>query len=286
MKASLTYIRKELDGLFPKEEVESFIRIIFDHLKSYNSSDLILKQDEVLSESESLKIKGIVKRLRTNEPIQYILGETEFYELPFKVNPNVLIPRPETEELVDWILKSELPAPPSILDVGTGSGCIPISLKKNLTNAKVFACDISERSLETAQENAEINRVDVEFIQMDFLNAQFDDTFPMLDLIVSNPPYVTVSEKGLMASNVLDFEPDTALFVPNNDALIFYKALVTFSKQQLKPGGFMFWEINEAFGKECVNLLKENGFSNVELRKDLSGKYRMIKAIKKNKDEA
>lgn len=280
MKASLTYIRKELDGLFPKEEVESFIRIIFDHLKSYNSTDLILKQDEVLSESESLKIKEIVKRLRTNEPIQYILGETEFCELPFKVNPNVLIPRPETEELVDWILKSELPASPSILDVGTGSGCIPISIKKNLTKAKVFACDISERSLETAQENAELNQVDVEFIQMDFLNAKFHDAFPMLDLIVSNPPYVTHSEKDLMASNVLDYEPDTALFVPNNDPLIFYKALVTFSMEHLKPGGFMFWEINEAFGKECVNHLKENGFSNVELRKDLSGKYRMIKSIK------
>ena len=279
MQTSLAYIRKELNGLFPKEEVESFIRIIFDHLKSYNSTDLLCKKDEVFSEREKLKIEGIVKRLQKNEPIQYILGETEFFGLPFKVNPDVLIPRPETEELVDWILKSKLPAFPVILDVGTGSGCIPVSLKKNLPSAKVFAHDISEKSLRIAQENAQINALEVDFFELDILNPKVPHTFPEFDVIVSNPPYVTNSEKKLMARNVLDFEPDIALYVPDNDPLKFYNALVAFGKQHLKTGGYMFWEINEFFGKECVILLKENGFSDVELKKDLNGKDRMIKTI-------
>ncbi len=282
MQASLKYIRKELIGLYPGEEVESFIRIIFNHLKSYNSTDLILKKEEVLSENEKLKIEEIVDRLQHNEPIQYILGETEFFGLPFKVNPDVLIPRPETEELVDWILKSNLPTSPSIIDVGTGSGCIPITLKKNLPEAKVFACDISKKSLETAQSNARINKVSVKFLELDILNPQASGSFPKLDVIVSNPPYVTISEKKLMANNVLDYEPDTALYVEDDDPLKFYKALLIFANSYLKVGGFMFWEINETFGKECVNLLNENGYSNVELRKDLSGKNRMIKAIKTN----
>ncbi len=280
MQASLTYIRKELEGLFPESEVESFIRIIFSSLKNYSQTDLILKKDEVLSEIKKDAIKKIVTRLKNQEPIQYILGETEFYGLTFKVNPSVLIPRPETEELVDWILKSELPESPVIFDVGTGSGCIPISLKKNLPNAQVLACDISKESLKIANKNAKINRVEVEFILQDFLNLQAPEGFPKLDILISNPPYVRDSEKKLMEKNVLDFEPETALFVPDDDPLRFYKALVEFGNDRLRKGGLMFWEINEAFGKECVLLLKENGYSNVELRKDLNGKYRMVKAQK------
>lgn len=280
MQASLKYIRKELDGIYPTEELESFIRIIFDHLKSYNSTDLILKKDEILSESEREEVEEIVKRLQQNEPIQYILGGTEFFGLPFKLNPNVLIPRPETEELVDWILKSDLPASPFIFDVGTGSGCIPIALKKNLPEAIVLACDISTGSLETARGNSQLNQTEVVFLELNILNPDVPDSFPELDVIVSNPPYVTISERNLMAKNVLDFEPDTALYVADEEPLKFYKALVTFSKRHLKAGGFMFWEINEAFGRECASLLEENGFSNVELRKDLNGKCRMIKAIK------
>ena len=280
MQASLTYIRKELEGLFPESEVESFIRIIFSSLKNYSQTDLILKKDEVLFEDERNTIQEIVIRLKNQEPIQYILGETEFYGLTFKVNPSVLIPRPETEELVDWILKSELPESPVIFDVGTGSGCMPISLKKNLPNAQVLACDISKESLKVASENAKINQVEVEFILQDFLNLQAPEGFPKLDILISNPPYVRDSEKKLMEKNVLDFEPETALFVPDDDPLRFYKALVEFGNDRLRKGGLMFWEINEAFGKECVLLLKENGYSNVELRKDLNGKYRIVKAQK------
>ena len=280
MQASLTYIRKELEGLFPESEVESFIRIIFSSLKNYSQTDLILKKDEVLSEIKKDAIKKIVTRLKNQEPIQYILGETEFYGLTFKVNPSVLIPRPETEELVHWILKNELPESPVIFDVGTGSGCIPISLKKNLPIAQVLACDISKESLKIANKNAKINQVEVEFILQDFLNLQAPEGFPKLDILISNPPYVTDSEKNQMEKNVLDFEPETALFVPDDDPLRFYKALVEFGNDRLRKGGLMFWEINEAFGKECVLLLKENGYSNVELRKDLNGKYRMVKAQK------
>ena len=280
MQASLTYIRKELNAHFPPEEVESFIRIIFDHLKDYNSTDLIIKRGELLTAGEKSQIQEIIDRLKQNEPIQYILGVTEFYELPFHVSPDVLIPRPETEELVDWVMKTKLPSHPVILDVGTGSGCIPISIKKNKDSADIWAFDISKASLEMAKKNAQLNHAKIQFHHVDILNPILPEQFPRIDVLISNPPYVTDAEKGLMNKNVLDFEPDNALFVPDNDPLRFYKALTFFGRKHLNEGGFIFWEINEAFGKECVLVLKENGFSNVELRKDLSGKDRMVKAIK------
>ncbi|MGQ8338073.1 peptide chain release factor N(5)-glutamine methyltransferase [Sunxiuqinia sp. A32] len=280
MQASLSYIRKELECHYPKEEIESFIRIIFSKLKNYSSTDLIMKKEEPLSSEENKSIQLIVNRLKNHEPIQYILGETEFYDLPFKVTPAVLIPRPETEELVDWILKSKLPDRPVILDVGTGSGCIPVTLKRNLPNASVIACDIDLQSIDIAKGNAKLNHVEIEFFQQDILDPQLPGSFPKLDVLVSNPPYVTNAEKSQMHANVLEHEPDKALFVPNTDPLKFYNALTIFANNYLRSGGYLFWEINEAFGKECVSLLKENGFSNVELRKDLNGKDRMIKAIK------
>jgi release factor glutamine methyltransferase len=244
---------------------------------------IYLDYERPLTENELENIRSLLRRRSKLEPLQYILGETEFYGLTFKVNPAVLIPRPETEELVDWILKSKLPESPVIFDVGTGSGCIPISLKKNIPNAKVITCDISQKSLEVAKENAKLNQVEVDFIHQNFLEFQKPDQFPMLDVLVSNPPYVTDSEKTRMQKNVLDHEPTTALFVPDHDPLKFYKALVEFSNSYLKEEGLIFWEINECFGKECVLLLKENGYLNVELRKDLSGKYRMVKATKSKK---
>ncbi len=276
MQASINDIRKELDGLYPPEEIESFIRIIFRKLKQFTLTDFALKRDEVLPEKETDQIRKITVRLKSQEPIQYILGETEFYGLPFRVRPGVLIPRPETEELVNWALKSKQKDAPRILDVGTGSGCIPISLKKHWPKAHVMACDISEEALETARTNAGLNQAEIAFFHLNILNPLLPDSFPKIDLLISNPPYVTESEKAMMNDNVLKYEPARALFVPDHDPLLFYRALAIFGKNYLTNGGQLFWEINEAFGKECRKLLKENGFSNVRLKKDLQGKNRMI----------
>ena len=276
MQASIKYIRKELEGLYPPQEIDSFIRLIFYHLKQYSSTDLVLKREETLEETYQQQIKTIVKRLKDFEPIQYILRQTEFYELSFKLTPDVLIPRPETEELVDWILKSKAFDSPSILDVGTGSGCIPISLKKNWPQSRVMGCDISQAALDVAKINAGMNQVEIAFFHLDILNPVLPDSFHKIDILVSNPPYITDNEKHLMHPNVLLFEPKQALFVPDNDPLLFYKALIDFAKNHLTNGGQVFWEINEAFGEDCVRLLKENGFSSVNLRKDINGKNRMI----------
>ncbi|MCW0484012.1 peptide chain release factor N(5)-glutamine methyltransferase [Gaoshiqia sediminis] len=278
MQASIAYIRKELKDLYPDQEIEGLVRLIFSALRNYTPTDLLLKKNERLTPDEQLHLNEIVRRLKKHEPIQYILGETEFYSLPFQVTEDVLIPRPETEELVDWILKDLTIASPVILDVGTGSGCIPVSLKKFLPAAKVMGCDISEKALKVARANAGINQTEVAFFHLDILNPLLPATFPGLDILVSNPPYVTEKEKQLMQPNVLAHEPHSALFVPDEDPLVFYAALVRFGRQHLKKGGKLFWEINEAFGPACVHLLEENGFDNVQLKKDINGKNRMIAA--------
>lgn len=278
MQASIAYIRKELKDLYPDQEVEGLVRLIFSALRNYTPTDLLLKKNEKLTPDERLHLNEIVRRLKKHEPIQYILGKTEFYNLPFQVTEDVLIPRPETEELVDWILKELTIASPVILDVGTGSGCIPVSLKKFLPAAKVMGCDISEKALKVARANAGINQTEVAFFHLDILNPLLPSTFPGLDILVSNPPYVTEKEKQLMQPNVLAHEPHSALFVPDEDPLVFYAALVRFGRQHLKKGGKLFWEINEAFGPACVHLMEENGFDTVQLKKDINGKNRMIAA--------
>ncbi|TFF35685.1 peptide chain release factor N(5)-glutamine methyltransferase [Mucilaginibacter psychrotolerans] len=241
-------------------------------------------EDDVPSEALE-NIGSILAELKTGKPVQYILGSTEFYGLTFLVNPAVLIPRPETEELVEWTLETvgslQLAAgieetPLRILDIGTGSGCIAISLKKNLPDAALTALDISADALQTAKQNAVINEVDVEFIQTDILNQSPLTTH--YSLIISNPPYVTLQDKTLMHANVTDFEPHTALFVPEDNPLLFYDAIADFARNNLLPGGLLFFEINEAFGQETVELLANKGFINIELRKDMSGRDRMIKA--------
>lgn len=280
MQASLHYIRKELADRYPKPEIESFIRIIFSWLKNYNATDLLLKSDQTLDADDRQKVVDVVTRLQSSEPIQYILGETEFYGLPFRVSPAVLIPRPETEELVDWILTDCPAGGPAVFDACTGSGCIAVALKKHLPEAAVSACDISAEALETASANAAFNQAPVNFFNLDILK-NFDLELPeKLDILVSNPPYITESEEALMDKNVLDFEPRLALFVPDRQALIFYEALTRFGAINLKPGGNLYCEINEAFGPACVQLLQHSGFADVTLRRDLQGKDRMIRACK------
>ncbi|MBV5348957.1 peptide chain release factor N(5)-glutamine methyltransferase [bacterium] len=276
MKAGIASIRKELAGIYAKGEIESLIFLIFEKLKGYSRTQFLLANDEQLSDDDQNEIGKIIARLKNHEPIQYILGMTEFYSLPFYAVSGVLIPRPETEELVQWIIQENKNLKPSILDIGTGTGCIAISLQKNIPQSNVLACDISTVCLETASQNSELNSADVSVFQYDILNDNPETSFPDLDIIVSNPPYIRELEKSLMEKNVLEYEPELALFVSDEKPLIFYERIADFSRIHLKNQGRLYFEINEAFGHKCCNMLQEKGFSEIVLKKDINGKDRMI----------
>jgi release factor glutamine methyltransferase len=281
MLATIQFIRSELKDLYPEREIESFILLIFAWLKNYSLTDLILKKNEVLKSGEIARITEIVKKLKNFEPLQYILEVAHFYGLQLKVTPAVLIPRPETEELVDWIIHSE-PDADNVLDVGTGSGCIALALKSRLAHAEISGCDISEQALRVARENAKINNLNVLFFNSDILERRYNCTTRMVDIIVSNPPYITESERTAMKTNVTDFEPYSALFVPDNQPLLFYEAILDFATAQLKDGGKVYFEINERFDSEMVVLMENRGFTSVELKRDLQGKMRMIRGRLRN----
>ncbi len=270
----------ELSSLYDEKEIESFFYLILEKLHGLKRIDLALKPETVIDGIHLKQWKSIVSDLKSYKPIQYILGETEFYGLPFLVNENVLIPRPETEELVQLIISKNLKIQQSnnltILDIGTGSGCIPIALKKNLPNAEVYAIDISEKALATAKKNAELNNVEVHFMLKDILETQ--DLEESFDIIVSNPPYVRHLEKAEINPNVLQFEPHLALFVEDNDALLFYRKIAELAKKNLNPNGQLYFEINQYLGKETVALVESFGFKNVMLVKDIYGNDRMISA--------
>ena len=278
MHQSIDYIRKELNGLYSLQETEALIRFIFSTWKKLDQTQLLLKEI-VITDKDKDFLCEVVRRLKNHEPIQYILGETEFYGLPFRLTPDVLIPRPETEELVDWILTSNIQSNPVIFDAACGSGCIAVSLKKNIPESVVLGCDISDKVLAVAKKNAALNHVAVDFFLMDLLNME-KKKLPEFDIIVSNPPYVMEAEKNKMEANVLDYEPHLALFAPASDPLAFYKAIVGLAVKRMKAGGSLYFEINCRFGKECIDILKENNFSNIKLRKDINGKDRMLKAVK------
>ena len=270
----IPYFKQQLSGIADAREIISWAYISIEHCLGYNRSDCIVHSNNDITTEVSDKIKQIVSDLKTKKPLQYILGETEFYGLRFKVDEHTLIPRPETEELVDWILKEKFT---SALDIGAGTGCIPIALAKN-TNAIISAIDISADALLIARENAKINGVEINFLQQDILKTT---TLPKVDLIVSNPPYVLELEKKFMLVNVLDFEPHLALFVSDNNPLVFYKKIALLAMESLTEGGKLFFEINERFGKETVAMLSEMGFVDIKLKKDINDKDRMLKAIKK-----
>ena len=273
-----------LSLVYDKREAASLAWLSISHVcKIERAEYLNLKDTEVPTDKNESLLK-ILEELKTGKPLQYVIGETEFYGLTFKVNPSVLIPRPETEELVEWIL-SDLRKPKTsieglkIIDIGTGSGCIPISLKKNLPEAQLFALDISPEALDVSTQNAALNQTMVNFIQADILNLLNKQlTAEKFGIIVSNPPYVTDAEKEQMLPNVLQHEPHIALFVPDNDPLIFYKAIADFAIKHLDTNGSLYLEINENLGEETVQLLKQKGFKKIELRQDLSGKDRMIRS--------
>lgn len=279
MNDTISYLKETLKDHFQPEEVKSLVHLIMKEICDLEPHQILLNKDKDLSAAEKELIRVIAERLCKQEPIQYILGHTLFYGYRFHVTPSVLIPRPETEELVETIIRDEQAEGLNILDVGTGSGCIAISLAKELKQASVSAIDISEEALTIAMENAVKNNADVYFLKTDILN---DVLFKEeeLDIIVSNPPYVLMNEKPEIRQNVLDHEPHTALFVPDEDPLLFYRAIAHFGTKHLKKGGRIYFEINASLGKETLELLQSTGYKNCILIKDLSGRDRIIKAIR------
>ena len=268
LKEIQNIFHKELDAIYDKNEIDSFFFMLTMHY--YKVSRIELAVDINLAIVNQNKILEALDYLKQEQPIQYVIGETEFYGLPFTVNKNVLIPRPETEELVEWIISKQQKVNNkqlNILDIGTGSGCIAISLAKNLPSAKVYALDVSKEALQVAKHNAILNEVRVEFLNDDILNFN-KSIFENLefDIVVSNPPYVREQEKALMKTNVLNNEPHLALFVKDNNPLQFYEAITTFSVVNLKKGGMLFFEINEYLGDDMIHLLSSNGFSEIELK--------------------
>ena len=280
MKNQAKYIQQELSGLYTQSEISVLTRLLLAEISNASFAEISSDKSNHLSDTNRQKLEEMVRRLKNNEPIQYILGTTEFYGLPFRVTPDVLIPRPETEELVEWILsENQTNTPLSILDIGTGSGCIPIALAKKLPNARVFAWDISEKALSVAAKNAKQNNVTVHF--------EIQDVFvPILsgiqfDIIVSNPPYVLDTEKETMEANVLDYEPHIALFVPSHNPLLFYERIADIACKHLNANGKLYFEINREKGNAVAKLLHEKGFTDITRRTDMEGNERMIRGARK-----
>jgi len=267
----------ELSDLYPETEIQSFFNFLIEFKLNLTRVELALQPTIELNEGDFIFFQKAFHSLKNHIPIQYIIGEAEFYGLTFNVNNNVLIPRPETEELVDWILKDRKNIQDiKILDIGTGSGCIAISLAKNLPNAEVFAIDISSEAIKTAELNAQLNKVTVHFMEADILSL--NELPQKFDIIVSNPPYVREQEKEQMQQNVLDNEPHIALFVKDENPLLFYNKISDLAKSHLTLNGSLYFEINQYLGLKTVDLLKSKGFKNIELRKDLYEVDRIVKA--------
>ena len=294
LKEFRTHFNEALSNIYPKTEIDTFFFILIEEKLDLQRIDTVLKPDFLISDEILSELNLIIGRLKNEEPLQYILGETEFYGLPFKVNKHTLIPRPETEELVEWVINevtelqnykvaklkttvisNEVEKSIKILDIGTGTGCIPISIAKNLNNIEVTAIDIATEALKIAKENEILNNVEVQFLEKDILKAE---CLPQqFDIIISNPPYVRELEKFEIKNNVLENEPHLALFVDDENPLIFYSKIADLAKNHLTKNGLLFFEINQYLGKETVEMLQQKGFKNIELKKDLFGNDRMIK---------
>ncbi|MCL7753490.1 peptide chain release factor N(5)-glutamine methyltransferase [Polaribacter sp. Z022] len=294
LKEFRTHFNEALSNIYPKTEIDTFFFILIEEKLDLQRIDTVLKPDFLISDEILSELNLIIGRLKNEEPLQYILGETEFYGLPFKVNKHTLIPRPETEELVEWVINevtelqnykvaklkttvisNEVEKSIKILDIGTGTGCIPISIAKNLNNVELTAIDIANEALKIAKENAVLNNVEVQFLEKDILKAE---CLPQqFDFIISNPPYVRELEKFEIKNNVLENEPHLALFVDDENPLIFYSKIADLAKNHLTKNGLLFFEINQYLGKETVEMLQQKGFKNIELKKDLFGNDRMIK---------
>lgn len=273
------YIKQELAPHYTHGEITAIIQLILDTQLNLSIIESLTHKFSDLSDEQTHLISDIMEKLKSKEPIQYIIGVCDFYNLQFDVNKEVLIPRPETEELVEWIINDNKNNQSiSILDIGTGSGCIAVALAHNLPLASVSAWDISNGALEVAKQNASNNKANVQFELKDILIT--DESETKYNVIVSNPPYIAEIEKNEMLENVLDYEPHLALFVPNNNPLLFYNQIARFASNSLVSGGKLYFEINRSHGDEIVGMLREKGFINVEVRKDIDGNNRMIRAEK------
>ena len=275
---SIDRLAKQLERIYDPGEAVSIATWVIEYVTGFDKSLIAQSNSILISSNHEEKIHAITSRLLNNEPVQYVLEEAWFYGMKFFVNKNVLIPRPETEELVDLVIKEnkEQSRPLKVLDIGTGSGCIPIVLANKLRDVEIWSADISLEALEVAKQNAANKKVTIHFIQMDFLNRSKWNELPDFDIIVSNPPYVTNKEKSTMQKNVMEYEPSIALFVPDDDPLIFYKAIAEFSSNHLKSLGKIYCELNESPGLETLDLFKNFKYQG-EIMKDLQGKPRFLK---------
>jgi len=274
------FLLKKLRSIYPEEDASQITDWVMESLTGSKKTERMLYKNAAITDKEELELQEFTERLMQHEPVQYVLNETWFCGLKFYVDKNVLIPRPETEELVEWIIANcKFPIDKlKILDIGSGSGCIPITLKRKLRKAEVWSCDISETALQVAKKNANALGVDVNFFQLDFLDKDQRQKLPSFDIIVSNPPYVPEKDKEEMQPNVLKYEPATALFVLDDDPLIFYKAIADFGKHHLNKPGMIYAEIHESIG-EAVTQVFESEHYSMELKKDMQGKQRMLKAV-------
>ena len=274
-------LKEQLQQLYEPNEAAAISHLFLEYITGLTKLERLDKKDVLFSEQQQQLYDSKLKELLRGKPIQYVTNSAWFLGKELYVNENVLIPRPETEELVQWVLseitnhKSQIT---NILDIGTGSGCIPISLKQALAVAEITACDISNEALNVARTNANKLNVQVNFIQLDFLDTDEHNKLGLYDVIVSNPPYIPAEEKERLHSNVKDHEPALALFVPYNDALVFYKAISLFGKEHLNSNGHIYCELDAAHAEECKTLFESAGYKNVELMKDIHGNWRMLKA--------
>ncbi|MDP9229387.1 MAG: peptide chain release factor N(5)-glutamine methyltransferase [Bacteroidota bacterium] len=295
VKTAKQYINKQIQSIYDEKEANNIADLVIEYLTEKKRIDRLVENEKKLSPEQETKLLQFSNRLLQHEPVQYVLGEAWFYGLKLNVDKNVLIPRPETEELVDWMLESvgrwsrklsgALDSKKfqdrnfKVLDIGTGSGCIAIALRKNLPEQfEVWACDTSDAALTVARKNADDQQALVDFVPFDFLDATQRKQLPHLDIIVSNPPYVPLKDKNEMRDNTLKYEPSIALFVPDNDALVFYKAIADFGHENLYKGGNIFVEIHENLSEAVTELFKSKGYTCVELKKDMHGKDRMVRA--------
>lgn len=283
MQQFYAHLNEALKGLYHPDEIKFIGKMLLMEMAEMTPNQIYACKDKIFPEETLETLFAAVKRISENEPIQYVIGHTYFYDLKFKVAPGVLIPRPETEELVDWILRDPSVLSihnPHILDIGTGSGCLAISLAKNLAPAKVDAWDISPVALDICNENATLNQVALHTSKMDVLQPKELPENESWHIIVSNPPYIKPDEAATMKRNVLDFEPHLALFASENNPLEFYEAISKFAFKTLENNGLLYFEINEHLGEETLEAVQKQGFKSVEIKKDINGKSRMIRAKK------
>ena len=282
IQSAFSYITQAITPLYEPREAANIAHLVVEHITGLSKLDRIIYKDRTLELLQQAQLEQAVEALLQQQPVQYVTGTAWFYGMELLVNPHVLIPRPETEELVEWIVNDARMcgyADMRMLDIGTGSGCIPLALKKELPAASVWGIDVSTGAVETAKANAVQQQLEVHFEEVNVLDEQATAALPVFDIIVSNPPYIKQSEHAGMQQQVLAYEPSLALFVPDEDALLFYRVIAALAKGKLAPGGTLYFEINEALGNEVVELLKAVGFKEVVLKQDIFGKDRMVRAM-------